>query len=440
MGLTRSLSSGASSLRAHQQRFDVISNNIANTNTIGYKSSRASFVDQFNQTITHGRSPDSNEGTGYGGLNPLQYGLGVKMGAITMDMAQGIIETTNRPLDLALQGDGFFVFNSNGRQTFSRAGAVTRDQDGYLVDTATGAYVQGYNTESDGNGRIQKDANGVNQLSSNIENLNIPPDVLSAPKQTQNISVKGNLNSSMPEGEDRKISIKIFDNNGAAHDISLTFTKNANANEYDLTGDIDGVAITLPEATVLFNNDGTLNTPLSFQLTAADLNTALGTQSFDETTPKDITFTFADSNNLFSGLTQYSGPNNATFKQQDGYQAGDLQNLTVDTEGKVWGSFTNGQSEILGQLVLAKFTNPAGLLKQGSNFYSQSPNSGTANLGTAGEVFPSTSVAGGALESSNVELTEQFTEIINTQRAFEAASRIVTVSDQMLSETTLLKR
>ena len=348
MGLSRSLSISASSMQAHQQRFDVISNNIANASTIGYKSNRANFSEQFNQIMNYGKSPDSAAGIGIGGINPQQMGLGVKVASITQNMNQGTIETTNRPLDLALQGDGYLIYNLNGRQIYSRAGAITQDKIGNLIDSGTGAFLQGYNTQVDANGAIIKDANGANSLNRTLTNLQISPNIMSLPWQTQNVVISGNLNSSDPAGTERQTSIDIYDNLGGVRTISLTFTKSANANEYNVSATIDGNAVTLANNTITFNNDGTLNNPNQLQFSATDLNTALGSQVFDETTPKDITVTLASAGSLISEqLTQFAGPNTATATQRDGYESGSLLGLTVDQQGKVWGSFTNGQSELL---------------------------------------------------------------------------------------------
>ncbi|MBE2189674.1 MAG: flagellar hook protein FlgE [Desulfobulbaceae bacterium] len=440
MGLTRSLSNGATSLRAHQQRFDVISNNLANLNTIGYKSNRANFQEQFNQVINHGRNPDVAGAVGNGGINPLQFGLGVKMGSITQDMNQGNLQITNRPLDLAIQGSGFFAYQMNGEMLYSRAGNVSRDRDGFLIDTGTGAYLQGYNVENDANGNPIRDVNGVNQLTGTRANLLIPENIQSAPKQTQTITMTGNLNSGNAEGIEKKTSISIIDNVGGTHELKFTFTKTANPNEYDLIAELNGNSIPISAAQVLFNNDGTLNSPLSIDILASDLNVAIGNQVFDETTPKDISVVLADPNQLSNGITGYAAANSVTFIEQDGHKSGSLVDLSVDTRGQIWGAFTNGKSEKLGQVLLAKFTNDEGLIRKGGNFYSESPNSGNANIGTAGDIFPSSQIAGNSLEMSNVDMTEQFTDMISTQRAYEASARVITVSDQLLQETTILKR
>jgi flagellar hook protein FlgE len=440
MALTRSLSTGASSLKAHQQRFDVISNNLANLNTIAYKSNKAEFQEQFHQVLKYGVSPELNGENGFGGRNPMQVGLGVKVGSIRQDLSQGALESTNNPLDMALQGDGFFIYNQNGRDMYSRAGAISRDKDGFLMDTATGAYLQGYNIESDGNGRPVKDANGVNVLDGNKGNLQIPDSVISPPNQTESITMTGNLNAANTDGFEKKTSIKIFDNNGGDHNLQFTFTKTANPNEYTLSATIGGTAVTLPSTTVTFNSDGSLQSPQSLSITAANLNNALGTTVFDDTTPRDVTVTLADPNNPLSGLTGFSASNSATFLEQDGYESGNLLGLDVDSAGQVWGTFTNGQSEKLGRVLVAKFNNDEGLIRNGNNFYSPSPNSGNAIIGTLGDVFEGTTLQNNSLEQSNVDMTVQFTDMISTQRAYEAAARTITVSDQILGETTILKR
>ncbi len=437
MSLTRALCSGASSLQAHQKKMDVVSNNIANINTVGYKSSRALFSDEFSQIHSFGRSATSENSSG--GTNPLQYGLGVQVASVTLDMKQGNMDTTDRPLDLALQGDGFFVYSMNGNQLYSRAGAISRDTEGNFVDSSSGAFLQGYNVQVDANGNIVKNENGINSLSSAVSNIKISSDTISSPSQTQNVSLIGNLSSSNAVDSTRETSINIYDNQGGVHSLKLTFTKTANSNEYSLATQIDGTAFGTA-TTVTFNSDGTLNSPLDFTINAADLNTALGTQSFDQTTPKNITVKLGETGNISNSITNYAGLNTATLNTQDGYEAGNLKDLAVDTEGRVWGSFTNGRSELLGQVVVAKFANSAGLTKEGSNFYSISPNSGLANIGTAGEIFPSTAIQNNTLEMSNVDLTKQFTDMITTQRGFEAASRVITVSDSMLGEINMLKR
>ncbi|MCX7937510.1 MAG: flagellar hook protein FlgE [Bacteroidota bacterium] len=436
MALLRSLTSGVSSLRAHQQRMDVISNNIANVNTIGYKASEAVFAEELAQSLSPAIGPSDN----LGGRNPRQIGLGVRMGAIRADFSQGSLRITNRPLDVALNGEGFFIYRLNGVDYYSRAGALGLDRDGNIVDSTTGAIVQGYNIVRDTNGKPLKDGAGVNVLSRQLSGLRIDPGIRSAPRQTENIQLSGNLSATLQENESVQASVTIYDNVGNTHILQLSFTKTANPNEFTLSATLDGNALTLPVTTVQFNPDGSLASPLEIAVSGADLNAALGTNGlpFDET--KTLTLSLAKANDLLSGVTQFATASTLTVQQQDGFPPGDLRSLSVDSTGKIIGLFTNGQSEVLGQLAIARFANPGGLSREGNGMFIVTANSGNPIVGTAVEIFQSTVVSGGALEESNVDLTEQFADLISTQRAFEAAARTITVSDQMLQEITSLKR
>lgn len=440
MSISRALSIGTSSLRTHQRRFDVIANNVANINTTGYKASRINFVDQLYQVFNRGQAPNVVAGIGAGGLNPIQYGLGVRVGSITPDLSQGVIESTGRPLDLAIQGDGYFVYQLFGRQYFSRSAPINRDSQGYLVDPTTGAFLQGYNVVRDANGFIVRDANGNSSINKVVSNIQIPTTTISPPKQTQNVKLSGNLDASAAQGTTTSTSIIIYDDLGAPHTLRFTFTKTANPNEWSIAGEIDGTAFTLANSTVTFNGNGTINTPTSLAITAQTLNQALNQQVFDETTPKDLTIELAPASNLLQGMTQFAGASTVSFAYQDGFATGDLIDLSVDETGKIWGSFTNGKTELLGQVALARFANPSALVREGNNYFTVSPDSGLPLFGTALETFGSTRIYSGALEQSNVDLTEQFTEMISTQRAFEAAARTITITDTLLAETNQLKR
>lgn len=453
MALTKSLSIGASSLIAQQSNFDVISNNVANASTVGFKGSNATFQEELNLIMKRGQGPEEPDGNGsIGGINPIQYGLGVKIGSIKQDFSQGAIETTNNPLDLALNGDGFFVYNMNNKNHYSRAGNLDIDKDGFIVDTATGAYLQGYNLRME-DGVVVENSKDKYTLGGVVSNLKVDPKVQSAPKQTQTLTMSGNLNSLNEEGDSKSSTVTIYDQIGNAHELKITFTKlsaeqdaSAKGKLYGASMQIDGIDLPtngLDQKVIEFGENGTLTEPMDLYLTVEDMNDALGTESFTDLNlgvNEDLLIKMADDDNLLTGVTNLSGSDTVTFMTQDGYAAGDLTGLSVNSDGKIIGSFTNGRSENLGQVVIAQFTNQEGLVREGNNFYSESSNSGIPLMGTATDIFPSTSIVGNGLEQSNVDLTKEFTKMISSQRAYEAAARVVTTSDTILGETTMLKR
>lgn len=309
-----------------------------------------------------------------------------------------------------------------------------------MIDPTTGGVLQGYNVVRNSNGFIIPDNNGIGSLSKIVSNLQIPNDLLNPPKQTQRAIMSGNLNADAAENTTAQTSMTLYDNLGAAHTLTFTFTKTANPNEWSIEARIDGNAVTLATSTITFNQDGTINTPTEITINASDLNTAIGRNVFDATTPKNITIQLAPASNLLQGITQFSGANTVSFQYQDGYTLGELADLSVDYNGKIWGSFTNGRTELLGQIALARFANPSALVREGNNMFSVAPDSGLPIFGTASESFASSRIYSGALEQSNVDLAEQFTEMITTQRAYEATARTITVTDVMLAETNNLKR
>ena len=465
MGLIRSLSIGTSSLIAHQSKFDVISNNLANASTVGYKANRANFAEQFNQIYSRGKASEPNRGYANGGIDPLQFGLGVKLASINKDFSQGVIESTNRPLDVALQGDGFFIVKNNGVQRFSRFGAFKLDGDGYLIDSNTGGFIQGYNTSQDPYGITYRTSTGENMLDRTLSNIHIPVSTVSLPRQSQQVTMLGNLNSDADVGFDsiRRTSMTIYDEIGGARTLTFTFQKVAE-NDWLVGAEIDGVnqgsgaegnILLNPDdpndilpafGRVTFNPDGTIssvvpnnNIAAPFTLTfpaGSIINANGGIDKF----PKDLNITLADPTNLSLGLKQFAADSNANFESQDGWTLGELEDLQVDPRGRILGSFTNGQTEVLAQLAMAKFANNEGLVNVGMNYFKVGPDSGDPIIGTAIETFSTTQMVGNALEQSNVDLTAQFTDMISTQRAFEAASRTVTVSDTLLQEINQLKR
>lgn len=404
--MMRSLFSGVSGLKNHQTRMDVIGNNIANVNTVAFKASRVTFEDILSQTIEGARSPQVG---GAGGVNPKQVGLGVRISSIDTLFTQGGLQTTDNPTDFAIQGDGFFVV-SDGRQVYyTRDGAFKLSADGSLVNSG-GFRVQGW----------LADANGVIDTTKALQDIYIPLGTQMKPRATENITFEGNLNANAQDGTTWITSAQVYDSLGNVHTLTITFTKNG-TNTWDWEATLDGGA---PggSGTVTFGNDGLV--------TSGGSGTA--------------TFTIPGANALnltidFSALTQFGGNPSAYISYQDGYAAGSLDMVTTDSNGVITGIFTNGQSKPLAQIALATFPNPQGLLKQGGNLYQISNNSGLPSIGPANSGGRG-SIAVGALEMSNVDLAQEFTNMIVTQRGFQANSRVITTSDEMLQDLINIKR
>lgn len=411
--MMRSLFSGISGLRNHQTRMDVIGNNIANVNTVGFKSSRVNFQDMLNQTIQGASSGQGN----LGGTNPIQVGLGMGLASIDTLFTDGSTQPTGKQTDLAISGSGFFVLSDGANQIYTRAGNFDFDNQGNYLVPGSGYKVMGW-----------AGVGGNIDTNQPVVPIKIPVGSSMAAKPSTSITYANNLSgdTTTPVGETVPAAITVYDSKGVAHKISGAFTKTATANTWSFapgaTTDT-GYAITGGPYTITFNNDGTFNNAVpatAFTFTPAGAN------------PVSIT-------PQFNTLTQFGGESTAQAVDRDGYAAGTLEQTTIDGTGTIIGKFSNGQTQKLAQVCLATFNNPAGLTKVGDNMYIKSNNSGEAQVGMAG-----TGGRGGfnpgSLEMSNVDLAQEFSNMIITQRGFQANSKIITVTDEMLQDLTNLKR
>lgn len=405
--MLRSMFAGVSGLRSHQTMMDVIGNNIANVNTVGFKSAQVTFGDILSQTISGASSPQG----GSGGINAQQIGLGVKIASITDLHTQGALMSTGRATDLAIQGDGFFVVNDGTRNLYTRAGSFLIDAGGNLVSSNTGYVVQGWTA----------DAIGDINTNATPGNLTVPAGTTMPPRATENATWTGNLDASMAIGDSAVTTITAYDSQGGAHQLEVTFTK-VNDNQWDWTADVDGNP-GAGSGTIDFDTDGTYLSPPPGDIIGYN---PIGA------TPMSISTDF-------TGLTQYASPWTAQASYQDGYTSGALRAISVSNRGEISGVFSNGLSLLLGQVATANFNNPSGLQKEGDNFYVPSTNSGNAAIGEAGAGGRGF-VTAGALEMSNVDLAKEFTNMIVAQRGFQANSRVISTSDDMLQELVNLKR
>ncbi len=405
--MMRSMFSGVSGLRNHQVRMDVIGNNIANVNTVGFKSSRVTFQEVFSQVIRGASSPTDTRG----GTNPQQVGLGMTVAGIDTLHTQGNLQITGKMTDLSIQGNGFFILEQGGQQYYTRAGAFDVDGNGYLINPSDGSRVQGWMATS---GTLP-----LRDVSS-LGAVRISPGQTVAASATTALEYSQNLDAGAANGDTHVTSIDVFDSLGCKHNLVMTFTKTG-ANAWNWSCAVDGVA----------EENGTL----TFAATGALTSSTGGPITINPTTgadPMSITPTF-------TGLTQYAGECTATTSGRDGYVMGSLESFTIDATGTVTGVFSNGETMILAQVAMASFANPAGLINKGGGMYADSNNSGVRQLGQAGTGGRG-QIAPGALEMSNVDLSQEFTNMIVTQRGFQANSRIITTSDEMLQELVNLKR
>jgi flagellar hook protein FlgE len=396
--MLRSLFSGISGLRAHQQMMDVTGNNIANVNTTGYKSSQAVFQDTLSQMVTAAGAPQNAAG----GTNPAQVGLGVRMASINANFGQGAAQTTGKSSDMMIQGDGFFVVKSGGEALYTRAGSFTFDANGSLT-TPSGQIVQGWSADDTGQ---------VNTAGTPGD-LKLPIGVSLAPTATTSFTFTGNFSDEAALNSTKDIPVKMYDANGAPTTVPVHFVKTGAA-EWTMSlpdgtsqpiAFVSGKAVGAPDASG--NDTGKL--PLgSYEVDVHD-------------------------------LTQYSGETEARVSNSNGSGAGLLSSYTVSNTGQIVGVFSNGLKQTLGQLALANFNNVNGLEKIGDSMFRSTVNSGLAQVGPAGSAGVGL-ITSGALEMSNVDLAQEFTNLVIAQRGFQANSRIITTSDEILQELVNLKR
>ncbi|MBS3946708.1 MAG: flagellar hook protein FlgE [Dethiobacter sp.] len=414
--MQRSLFSAVTGLRNHQVKMDVLGNNIANVNTIAFKGSRVRFQDILNQNIRGASAPQF----GRGGINPAQVGLGMSIGAIDTIHTQGNLQSTGRATDLAIQGSGFFVMSDGVGRTFTRDGAFSVGADGDLANAANGFKPLGW----------AADASGAISTTAPLGPLNIPigQTVTSA---TTSLNFAGNLDAAAASGATHLAEVLVYNSQGGLHTVEVTFTKTG-ANAWDWTA--HWVQPAIPPATEPTRTAAGLAGTLTFD-TFGNLTASTGG-------PIAFTPTGAEQLNIvpdFDRLTQVVGLNNALVRFQDGFPVGELESFTIGRTGIISGVFTNGLLRDLGQLALANFPNAEGLLKGATNMFQVSPNSGLPRIGAAGQEGRGV-IETATLEMSNVDLSAEFTMMITTSRAFQANSRVITSSDELLQEVVNLKR
>ena len=388
--MLRSLYSGISGLRAHQTMLDVTGNNIANVNTAGFKASSTQFQDTLSQLQQGATGPQAETG----GSNPAQIGLGVRVAGVTTNFSQGSSQSTGRATDLMISGDGFFVTSKGGSQLFTRAGAFSPDAANQLV-SPDGGILQGWTA-----------TNGVINAGGPVGDITLNPNTMVA-KKTDTVTLDGNLPSDAADGTKLDRLVKVYDAAGTERSVSMTFTKAGST--WNIAADDNGTTAT---GSVTYTNGKP----------TAGGNFAVNGITID-----------------VSKVSGYAAMSSLTISGQNGAPVGKLESYTLGSDGSLIGSFSNGIKQVLAKIALAKFTNPGGLEKAGGSSYVATGNSGGVQLGAAGDPGLG-SLTGGSLEMSNVDLSQEFTNLIVAQRGFQANARIITTSDEVLQELTQLKR
>ena len=519
--MMRSLYSGVAGLKTHQTKMDVIGNNIANVNTVGFKSSSVNFADTFYQTVSSATGPNATTGTA--GTNAKQIGLGSTVASITTNITEnGGTSTTNRALDVAINGEAFLIVNCSGETLFTKSGAMNVDEAGNLYCTTNGGIVQGWMAKG-GDGEDRDDI--VKDVAQDLKVMTAEQ-MYAAPTATRNITMSGNVDpndkqltptmsadGSTVEAGGVPMTFSFYDNLGELYTVKMRITKDETQDSeetikyttriedvYDADGNsifvkknvaedtgkvtytstgalitfgggtAAGISGTVNEDTGEFSLDPSLSQALTFNSSTGGfgsvcpdrtnskyVNNCINfsiVQTDAEHTGSNSTFPQYDATKDdgaievdFSALTQYSkgGTSEITYKKGDadgknaGNYAGVMNGISIDKNGKVFGNYTNGETRCLAQIAVATFANPSGLEARGDSVFAASLNSGLFD-GIGEEIGSSGSFTVGALEMSNVDLANEFTSMITTQRGFQANSRIITTSDSMLEELVNLKR
>ena len=422
--MLRSMYSAITALGLHQTYMDVVANNLANVNTTAYKAHRVDFKTQLSQLSSVGHAPTVAGVTpSLGGQNPIQVGLGTQLGAITKVFTQGSLRSTSRTTDLAIQGDGFFALDDGSPiHAYSRDGALDIGQDGALTHINTGLHVLGWQADP---------VTGLIDPTGPLTAITVPINS-SIARATANATFNGNLDSRLPiaaPGNTLTSTMAVYDSLGNAHNITITYTHTgAGAWSWAAT-------TTDPNITGFAGGAGAFTFDVDGQLTAGgtpamSINYAAAS---GVNTPQAMTLDFAD-------VTQLADTGNINQASQDGLAAGSLTGVSVVSDtGRVVAAYSNGMTRDIGQVAVANFVNPEGLLAAGENLYRPWLNSGDAQIGVAGSGGRGILTAG-YLESSNVDLAQEFTNMITAQRGFQANSRVITTSDEMLQELVNMKR
>jgi flagellar hook protein FlgE len=452
--MLRSMFSGIAGMKNFQTKLDVIGNNISNVNTFGYKKGRVIFKDLMSQNISGASTPTETRG----GTNPIQIGLGSTMASIDTVATQGSLQTTGRQLDLSINGDGYFAVKKGDGDLYTRAGNFYLDQKGTLV-TADGFKVQGYAIRPDGSVDLLK-----------MDEIKIDTNTFMPPSATTYTNFVGNIDAklvkatptvittgaTLPLAIDTKSEVaedfKIKDSLGFDHDLKVVFTRTESSpNPETFSYKIYRIDYSTNPAKVVgdVTENGGTGKIVFTQKGEVDYSSGSGTDilglSFNPGNGAEELKVIGvkNPNSPIKGfdvsrMSMVRGATSISLGDKDGNSEGYIDSFNISATGEVVGLFTNGKVKLLSQLGIATFANNGGLLKMGNNYYSESNNSGFAKIDVPG--VGRGSIQAATLEMSNVDLAEEFTEMITAQRGFQANTKIISTSDEILQELNNLKR
>lgn len=440
--MMRSLYSGVSGLQNHQTRMDVVGNNIANVNTTGFKRGRVNFQDMISQNISGASRPTEERG----GVNPKQVGLGMTVASIDTIHTQGAFQATNKNTDLAVKGNGFFVLRNGENEVYTRAGAFGLDAEGNLVNPGNGMRVQGWMSE-----RVA--GQDIVNTSADVSDLVIPVGQKDPASATTDVYFSSNLDKRMPlieEGADELalregtwlVNKVLYDSFGQENLLEVRFAKTETPNQWTAVASVNGDQV--DTFTVSFDNLGSLislngeqveaGTPLSLPLT---FNVQEANEG--EMATQTVNLNLGVTGSYTNSITQFADASSTKIYSQNGYGMGYMEDFQIDDSGMITAVYSNGTRRTVGQVAMANFRNVGGLEKVGDTNFVNTNNSGDPIIGVAGSAGLGGMVAG-VLEMSNVDLAEQFTDMIVTQRGFQANAKTITTADQLLQTLMDLKR
>ena len=433
-----SFQQGLSGLNASAKALDVLGNNIANANTVGFKSAEAHFGDVFANSLA--------------GAGAAQVGIGVGTSAIAQQFSQGNVTATNNPLDMAINGGGFYRMISNGTVTYSRNGQFHLDRSGYIVDDRS-RVLTGYKADSTGeiiqaspeDLRLDNSdqspvatGTGVGSFQGVKATINYDSRSIAPASATPPAPWVAGVNHD-PSTYNWSTAVSIYDSLGNPHTLSLYAVKTATSGLWDIHAAVDGTTdanVTLGTPTLQFTSSGQLDSSIAgngIVNVSIDLDTVMTDSGKVNSATTPLVFDID-----FGGSTQFGSSFGANRLEQDGYASGRLSGVSVAADGVIRGNYTNGQSRNLGQVVLVNFTNPNGLTSLGGNQWAETSSSGSAIVGAPGTASLGV-LQSAAVEESNVDLTAELVKMITQQRNYQANAQSIKTQDQIMQTMVNLR-